>query len=277
MIKRIVSACAALLLLWAFPTAVFAAGAPDINIKYEQTAAHSECSPYSWYCKHTKDHTQPPLDSMFGFIKDTDTYFIDSHHKDYGADDKVLYLTFDVGYENGNVAKILDILKEKEVPGAFFVLEHVVKDNTDLVKRMADEGHLICNHTAKHRDMSAVTDKDAFAAELAALEDLSREVAGVEIAKYYRPPEGRFSEQNLKWAKALGYKTVLWSYGYMDWDNNAQPDTEAAYEKLLSGTHNGEVLLLHPTSATNAAILSDLIDAWKKEGFRFGTLDELTK
>ena len=142
---------------------------------------------------------------------------------------------------------------------------------------MADEGHLICNHTASHHDMSAVNNKEDFAAELEALEKVCKDIANVDVAKYYRPPEGRFSEQNLIWANELGYKTVLWSYGYMDWDNNAQPSTKASYEKVLSGTHNGEVLLLHPTSATNAAILGDLIDTWKNDGFRFGTLDELCK
>ncbi|MCI8612003.1 MAG: polysaccharide deacetylase family protein [Clostridiales bacterium] len=275
--KRYIALCAALCCL--FTTGVSAASyqAVDINIGYQETAAHSESCAYNWYCKHTKDHSQPPLDSLFNFTKNSQTYYIDKNNSDYEAKEKVIYLTFDVGYENGNVAKILDILKEKEVTGAFFVLEHVVQKNTDLIQRMADEGHLICNHTASHHDMSAVNNKEEFAAELEALEKVCKDVANVDVAKYYRPPEGRFSEQNLIWANELGYKTVLWSYGYMDWDNNAQPSTQASYDKVLSGTHNGEVLLLHPTSATNAAILGDLIDAWKDEGFRFGTLDELCK
>lgn len=277
--KRFIAICAALCIL---STAAVTASAvlfsgQDINVLYQEAAAHSESSVYSWYCKHTKDHSQPPLDALFNFTKNSETYFIDRKNTDYEASEKVIYLTFDVGYENGNVAKILDILKEKEVPGAFFVLEHVVKKNTDLIQRMANEGHLICNHTASHKDMSSVDNKEDFAAELTALETVCKDVAGVEVAKYYRPPEGRFSERNLIWANELGYKTVLWSYGYMDWDNNAQPSEKASYEKVLSGTHNGEVLLLHPTSSTNAAILGDLIDAWKSEGFRFGTLDELCK
>ena len=277
--KRFIAICAALCILWAVAATASAAllGVQDINVLYEEAAAHSESSVYSWYCKHTKDHSQPPLDALFSFTKNSETYFIDRKNADYEASEKVIYLTFDVGYENGNVAKILDVLKEKEVPGAFFVLEHVVKKNTDLIQRMANEGHLICNHTASHKDMSAVDNKEDFAAELTALETVCKDVAGVEVAKYYRPPEGRFSERNLIWANELGYKTVLWSYGYMDWDNNAQPSEKASYEKVLSGTHNGEVLLLHPTSSTNAAILGDLIDAWKSEGFRFGTLDELCK
>lgn len=275
--KRFIAMCAVLCCLLTISTSAATHHTVDINIGCQETAAHSESAAYNWYCKHTKDHTQPPLDSLFNFTKNSQTYYIDKNNTDYDAKEKVIYLTFDVGYENGNVAKILDILKEKEVTGAFFVLEHVVEKNTDLIQRMADEGHLICNHTASHHDMSAVNDKETFAAELEALENVCKEVAGVEVAKYYRPPEGRFSEQNLIWANELGYKTVLWSYGYMDWDNNAQPSTQASYEKVLSGTHNGEVLLLHPTSATNAAILGDLIDAWKSEGFRFGTLDELCK
>ncbi len=275
--KRYIALCAALCCL--FTTGISAASpqAVDINIGYQETAAHSESCAYNWYCKHTKDHSQPPLDSLFNFTKNSQTYYIDKNNTDYESKEKVIYLTFDVGYENGNVAKILDILKEKEVTGAFFVLEHVVKKNTDLIQRMADEGHLICNHTASHHDMSAVNNKEDFAAELEALEKVCKDIANVDVAKYYRPPEGRFSEQNLIWANELGYKTVLWSYGYMDWDNNAQPSTKASYEKVLSGTHNGEVLLLHPTSATNAAILGDLIDTWKNDGFRFGTLDELCK
>lgn len=275
--KRLIALAAVLCCLLTTGVSAAAQHPVDINIGYQETAAHSKSTAYNWYCKHTKDHSQPPLDSLFNFTKNSQTYYIDKNNADYAAKEKVIYLTFDVGYENGNVAKILDVLKEKEVPGAFFVLEHVVKKNTDLIQRMAQEGHLICNHTASHHDMSAVNDKEAFAAELETLEKVCKDIAGVDVAKYYRPPEGRFSEQNLIWANELGYKTVLWSYGYMDWDNNAQPSTQASYEKVLSGTHNGEVLLLHPTSATNAAILPDLIDTWKSEGFRFGTLDELCK
>ena len=273
--KKVFGICMALSLL--FTGTAGATKLPDVNISCKETAVHTESTPYNWYCKHTKDHSQPPLDALFHFIKDSQTYFIDKNNTDYTAKEKVIYLTFDVGYENGNVAKTLDILREKEVPAAFFVLEHVVEKNTDLIKRMADEGHLICNHTASHCDMSAVSNKEDFAAELTALEKACKDTAGVEVAKYYRPPEGRFSEQNLIWANELGYKTVLWSYAYMDWDNNAQPSAKASYEKVLAGTHNGEVLLLHPTSSTNVAILGDLIDAWKSEGFRFGTLDELCK
>ena len=239
---------------------------------------HSPTTPYNWYCKKTADNSQPPLDSLLSFIEKDglEAYYIDRKNSDFKEEDKVIYLTFDAGYENGNVEKILDVLKAEKVPGAFFVLENLVKRNTALVKRMNDEGHLVCNHTATHPDMTKKTSKEEFMQELWALEDVCEE-AGITLAPYYRPPEGRFSENNLKIAAENGYKTVFWSFAYADWDNNAQVSPEAAIEKVISGTHNGEVILLHPTSATNAEILDDLIKEWKSMGFRFGTLDELTK
>lgn len=223
----------------------------------------------NWYCKHMENGERPPVPAEMSFIDKYDGYFL-------GDDEKVIYLTFDAGYENGNIEKILDVLKAEEVPGAFFILENLAERNTDLVQRMIEEGHTVCNHTAKHKDMTKIS-KDEFAAELAAMENLYKEKTGCDLAKYYRPPEGKFNEQNLAWAQELGYKTVFWSFAYADWDNDNQMSAEKATAKLLNGTHNGEVLLLHPTSSTNAEILSGLIKSWKEMGYRFGTLDELTK
>ena len=141
--------------------------------------------------------------------------------------------------------------------------------------RMAEEGHTVCNHTADHEDMTIKSESE-FADELAAMEKVYKETMGAEIAKYYRPPEGKFTEANLEWANSLGYKTVFWSYAYADWDNDRQMPADKALQKVLSGTHNGEVILLHPTSSTNAEILPALIREWKNMGYRFGTLDELT-
>ena len=166
-------------------------------------------------------------------------------------------------------------LKAENVPGAFFILENLVNRNPELVKRMADEGHLVCNHTARHRDMSAFAEAD-FKEELGRMETAYRALTGKEMARYYRPPEGRFTVENLDWAKEMGYSTVLWSYAYADWDNERQMNPDEALEKVLSGAHNGMVLLLHPTSATNAEILPALIRCLKERGYRFGTLDELT-
>ena len=188
---------------------------------------------------------------------------------------KVLYLTFDAGYENGCTEKILDVLKKHEVQAAFFLVGHYVEKNADLVRRMGAEGHTVGNHTMHHPDMSAISDKTAFTKELQDLEELYRETTGKELSKFYRPPQGIYSEENLRMAKELGYKTVFWSLAYVDWNNDAQPTREQAFEKLLPRTHPGAVVLLHSTSKTNAEILDELLTKWKEEGYRFGTLEEL--
>lgn len=228
----------------------------------------------SWYCKRTPDHKQPSLDTPMQYITEYDGYYLDTKHGD-DCEERVVYLTFDAGYENGNVAKILDVLKEEQVSGAFFVLEHLITANTDLVLRMVEEGHLVCNHTMKHRDMTRVRSQEEFEAELRGLETLFYEKTGSVMPKYYRPPEGRFSEENLKFAQGAGYKTIFWSFAYADWDNDHQMSEEKAKKIILDNIHNGAVLLLHPTSATNAAVLGDVIRALKEQGYRFGTLDEL--
>lgn len=191
------------------------------------------------------------------------------------TNEKVLYLTFDAGYENGCTAKILDTLKEKQVPAAFFLVGNYIRQSPDLVRRMVAEGHTVGNHTMHHYDMSRLSDKAAFSKELTDLEALYKEAVGQELPKYYRPPQGIYSEENLKMAQELGYKTLFWSLAYVDWNNDAQPTREAAFAKLLPRTHNGAVVLLHSTSKTNAEILGELIDKWKEAGYRFGTLEEL--
>ena len=190
--------------------------------------------------------------------------------------EKVLYLTFDAGYENGCTARILDTLGKHDVKAAFFLVGHYMETNPDLVRRMAAEGHTVANHSMHHPDMTTLDDT-AFTAELTGLEDLYRETTGAELVKFYRPPQGLYSETNLKAAQELGYRTVFWSLAYADWDNNAQPDPQQSLEKLLSRTHNGAVILLHSTSETNARILDDLLTRWKEMGYRFATLDELFK
>lgn len=236
----------------------------------EPTASEPSTRAYNWYCKNNDNHARPAQPSEFKFLTRHDGYWIGKE-----GCGKVLYLTFDAGYENGNVAKILDILKAKNVPGAFFILEHFARSQPQLVKRMADEGHLVCNHTANHKDMTKLSESE-FTEELVKLEKAVKEHAGVEVAKFYRPPSGSLSERDVALAQKLGYKTIMWSYAYADWDNKAQPKPDRALEKLLGHTHEGMVLLLHPTSATNAEILDDFIDRLLADGWRFGTLTELT-
>ena len=188
---------------------------------------------------------------------------------------KVLYLTFDAGYENGCTEKILDILKKQEVPAAFFLVGNYIQQNADLVRRMVEEGHIVANHTMHHYDMSKISDKAAFTKELQDLEALYKETTGQEMPKYYRPPQGIYSEENLKMAKELGYKTVFWSLAYVDWNNDSQPTREQAMSKLMPRIHNGAVVLLHSTSQTNAQILDEVLTEWKKMGYTFGKISEL--
>ena len=188
---------------------------------------------------------------------------------------KVLYLTFDAGYENGCTAKILDTLQKHNVKAAFFLVGNYIARNADLVRRMVEEGHTVGNHTMHHPDMSKLKDKEAFAKELQDLEELFLEKTGKPLPKYYRPPQGIYSEENLKLAKDLGYKTVFWSLAYVDWKNDSQPSKEEAFAKLLPRIHPGAVALLHSTSETNAQILDELLTKWEEMGYHFGTLDEL--
>ena len=189
--------------------------------------------------------------------------------------EKVLYLTFDAGYENGCTPQILDALKKHNAPAAFFLVANYIEKNGDLVRRMVEEGHIVGNHTMHHPDMSKLTDPAAFARELQGLETLFFEATGKALPKYYRPPQGCYSEENLKMAQNLGYKTVFWSLAYADWDNNDQPSREQAFEKLLPRTHDGAVVLLHATSKTNGEILDALLTKWEEMGYRFAPLSDL--
>lgn len=188
---------------------------------------------------------------------------------------KVIYLTFDAGYENGCTEQILDVLKAHNAKAAFFLVGNYIEKNPDLVRRMVNEGHIVGNHTMHHPDMSKLTDKAAFQKELTDLEDLFRSVTGKDLPKYYRPPQGIYSQKNLEMAKEMGYKTVFWSLAYADWNNNDQPTKEQAFSKLLPRIHDGAVVLLHSTSKTNAQILSELLTRWENLGYRFASLEEL--
>lgn len=187
---------------------------------------------------------------------------------------KRLYLTFDAGYENGNTAAILDALKKHNAPGAFFVVGPYIRDYPDLVKRMVEEGHIVGNHSWHHPNMTQKSQEE-FAQELALVEEQFRETVGQEMEKFYRPPEGKFSDDNLQWAQDLGYCTVFWSLAYVDWNTENQPTAEQAFSKLIPRTHDGAVVLLHSTSSTNAAILDELLTRWEEMGYTFGSLREL--
>ena len=193
------------------------------------------------------------------------------------TDEKVVYLTFDAGYENGCTPAILDALKKHNAPAAFFVVGNYIKTSPELVKRMADEGHIVANHTNHHPDMSKISTKESFLQELTGLEELYLQTTGQSMVKYYRPPQGKYSEDNLRMAKELGYTTFFWSLAYVDWIQDQQPTREEALEKLIGRVHPGAVILLHSTSQTNAAILDELLTQYEQMGYRFGSLDELVQ
>ena len=188
---------------------------------------------------------------------------------------KVLYLTFDCGYENGYTEPILDALKKHSAPAAFFVVGNLVETAPDIVRRMAEEGHIVGNHTYHHPDMPSISSQAAFQKELDSLAELYQQTTGQPLSRFYRPPQGKYSEDNLRQAQALGYKTVFWSLAYVDWYTDNQPTPEQAYAKLLPRIHDGAIVLLHSTSKTNAEILDDLLTKWEEMGYTFASLEEL--
>lgn len=192
------------------------------------------------------------------------------------TDEKILYLTFDAGYENGNTEPILDALKKHNAPATFFVVGTYLKGNPDLIKRMVEEGHTVGNHTYNHKDMSQISSLEAFTEELVTVEDAFKEITGTEMTKYYRPPQGIYNTSNLEMAQSLGYKTFFWSLAYVDWYQDDQPTHEEAFDKLLSRVHPGAIVLLHSTSSTNAEILDELLTKWEEMGYTFRSLEDFT-
>lgn len=214
---------------------------------------------------------EPPVaNATMDYLKKFDAYYAED------TDKKELFLTFDAGYENGHTAKILDTLKKHHVKATFFVVGNFIETSPDLVKRMVKEGHLVGNHTFTHPDMSEIATEEAFRQELAKLEDLYEKTTGKKMKKYYRPPQGKYSESNLKMAKKMGYHTIFWSLAYVDWYESDQPTREEALEKMVPRIHPGAIVLLHSTSATNAQVLDELLTKWEDKGYSFKRVDQLT-
>ncbi|MCI9582287.1 delta-lactam-biosynthetic de-N-acetylase [Clostridiaceae bacterium] len=203
--------------------------------------------------------------------------YLKQYHAYYAgpAQEKVIYLTFDAGYENGNTPAILDALKKHRAAATFFLVGNYLETSPELVKRMVAEGHTVGNHTFHHPDMSKISTKEAFQKELTDLEALFKETTGQEMKKFYRPPQGKYSESNLQMADEMGYRTFFWSLAYVDWYEDKQPSREEAFQKLLGRIHPGAVVLLHSTSRTNGQILDELLTKWEEMGYRFAPLDEL--
>lgn len=187
---------------------------------------------------------------------------------------KDLYLTFDNGYENGLTADILNVLKAKNVPAAFFVTGHYVKDQPQLLKRMVDEGHIVGNHSWSHPDMSQLSDAQ-IETELNRVDEQVQQITGQKRMQYLRPPRGIFNERVLDASRKLGYTNVFWSIAYKDWDVNAQRGAQHAIDQVMRQLHPGAILLLHSVSSDNAQGLSVMIDKARGQGYTFRSLDEL--
>ncbi len=236
---------------------------------YSWEASVPTSSEGNWGLSFQQEGKPPVGNATSDYLKDFNAYFVKQ------TDEKVLYLTFDAGYENGNTAAILDALKRHRAPAAFFLVGNYLETSPDLVKRMVAEGHIVGNHTCHHPDMSKISTKESFSRELTDLEKLYRETTGQPMKKYYRPPQGKYSESNLIMAKELGYTTFFWSLAYVDWYEDKQPSHEEAFQKLLGRIHPGAIVLLHSTSKTNGEILDELLTKWEEMGYRFASLDEL--
>ena len=228
----------------------------------------------NWGLSFQEEGKTPVGNATREYLQQYDAWFCGTEQD---VKDRCIYLTFDAGYENGYMTGILDVLKEEKVPAAFFLVGNYIEENPDLVKRMKTEGHLVGNHTMHHPDMSAIASKEEFKKELQQLESAYQTVTGSEMENFYRPPQGKYSEENLKQAKELGYTTVFWSLAYVDWYENKQPSREEALNLLNRRIHPGAIVLLHSTSATNEEILQELIQGWKEQGYVFRSIAELNK
>lgn len=269
----IVSLCAAAAVgmgMWAaILTSLDEDGAKDPGeARSETVSADTETS---WGLSFREEGAPPEGNASADYLSRFGAYYIDEK----GARDKTIYLTFDAGYENGNTEDILDVLKEKDVPAAFFVVGNFVEDEPEILRRMEAEGHIVGNHTMTHPDMASIADIDEFRGELTELEEAYKAVTGKEMKKFYRPPRGIYSENNLKQAQDMGYTTVLWSLAYEDWYENDQPTREDALNLLNKRIHPGAIVLLHSTSKTNARVLGELIDGWREKGYKFESIDKL--
>lgn len=252
---------------------VFAIGTAGAWAVETWNAAHVQTKEGSWGLGFGEKGTAPTGNATKEELKQYDAYFLGEESQK----EKKIYLTFDCGYENGNVSAMLDALKKHKASATFFVVGNFLETSPDIAKRMLEEGHTVGNHTYHHPDMSAISTKEAFEKEVNEVAELFQEITGEKMSMFYRPPQGKYSIENLKMAQEMGYSTFFWSLAYVDWYEDKQPSHEEAFDKLLNRIHPGAIVLLHSTSKTNAEILDELLTKWEEMGYSFGTLDELVK
>ncbi|WP_257350880.1 delta-lactam-biosynthetic de-N-acetylase [Pseudalkalibacillus decolorationis] len=224
---------------------------------------------HDWFFKRSKDHQPATTESEFiELLKKYNGFFIGD------TSEKNLYLTFDNGYENGYTKQVLDVLKEKKVPAAFFVTGHYLKDQPELVQRMVKEGHIVGNHSWHHPDLTTVSN-DRLKEELQKVEEAYRKLTGRDDMMFLRPPRGVFSERTLALSEQEGYINVFWSLAYMDWMTDQQKGSDYAYRNIMKQVHPGAIMLLHTVSKDNAEALARVIDDLRKQGYTFKSLNTL--
>lgn len=234
-----------------------------------QTAINSSVlNGKSWGLSFQNEGSTPNGNEAKDELKNNEAYFVGDEQSN------VIYLTFDAGYENGNMEKILEALKKHNVVATFFVVGSFIDSNKELVQKMEAEGHIIANHSFSHPDMSAMN-KEQFTEEITKLEEKYKSVTGKDLVKLYRPPQGKYSDETLFYAKELGYKTIFWSLAYVDWYDDKQPTKEEALDILTRRIHPGAIVLLHSTSRTNAEVLDELLTKWEEMGYSFGVLTDV--
>ena len=247
------------------------AGKAELSLGIHPVSGPVLSSSENWGLSFPEEGTLPTANASIEELKQYDAYYAQD------TDEKNFIFDLDCGYENGATPAILDALKKHQAPAAFFVVGNFVRDNPDLIRRMTEEGHTVANHTLSHPDMSKISSVENFQKELSGVESLYKEITGTDMIKYYRPPQGIYSTENLKMAQQLGYQTFFWSLAYVDWQQDDQPTHEEAFDKLLSRVHPGAVVLLHNTSKTNGEIMEELLSKWEEMGYTFRPLSDLTK
>lgn len=255
--------------------AAYLAGAGAGTVTTEPDAVETAAgASENWGLGFSENGSKPTGNALPEELKDYHAGFIDP---DGSEDNKVIYLTFDCGFENGNTEPILDALKKHNAPATFFIVGNYLETSPELVQRMLDEGHTVGNHTYHHPDITQISTKETFRKELEELETLFKEITGQEMTKFYRPPQGKYNKANLQMASDLGYCTFFWSLAYVDWYQDNQPTREEAFSKLLSRIHPGAVVLLHNTSDTNGEIIDELLTKWEEMGYHFEDLGKLAE
>lgn len=221
-----------------------------------------------WGFKKNPNHTPPEIGSYAKMLEGTNSFYVGS------SDEKKIYLTFDAGYDNGNLESILDTLKDKKVKATFFVTGDFVNRFSDLTKRMVEEGHIVANHSYSHKTINSES-KEELENDLKKLEDSFQKVTGTEMVKVFRPPKGEFDRNSLLTLKELGYKTVFWSIAFEDWSEKHQRGKEYSYNSVINNLHNGAIILMHTVSKSNREALPEIIDEIISQGYEFSTVTEL--